>query len=180
MERKVLALSFGLLVVVCLSIVLGLIYLRVCEERDEILNELRAEAFTYLIYLRDDLSTIVNYLTHKSVTVEVPAHDNISPMLKALERDAHTLSMITWILYDHTGEEKYYKLYKAFRDLKDFLIDILNDSPQTREERAQEHLMNFTDIEHILDEIIHEHKSIDEIAIDVIDLLISKIEELLK
>ena len=180
MERKILALSFSLLAVVCLSIVLGLIYLRVCEERDEILNELRAEAFTYLIYLRDDLSTLVNYLTHKSVIVEVPAHDNISPMLKALERDAHTLSMITWILYDHTGEEKYYKLYKAFRDLKDFLIDILNDSPQIREERAQEHLMNFTDIERILDEIIHEHKSIDEIAMEIIDLLILKVEGLLE
>ncbi len=180
MERKILALSFGLLAVVCLSIVLGLIYLRACEEKDEILNELRAEAFKYLIYLRDDLSTLVNYLTHKSAMVEAPAHDDISPILKALERDAHALSMITWILYDHTGEERYYKMYVAFRNLKDFLIDVLNDSPQTREERIQEHLMNFTDIEHILDEIVHEHKSIDEIAMEAIDLLITKIEELLK
>ncbi len=143
------------------------------QEKKEILDTISDDSTFYLFRVSGDIDILLYLLEHNSTV------DTIRYKAESIGYNAYTLSLFAHILYDHTGEDKYFRLHNAFNRLFDFISDVLNDEPSKIKPELMKNNETLSEISHVVREMAT-YKGLMKVPEDLVEELYNAVSKLSK
>ncbi|WFO74707.1 hypothetical protein J4526_06395 [Desulfurococcaceae archaeon MEX13E-LK6-19] len=176
MEKEKIAAITAIIVLIPATILALYVYqntMSLENEKKEILSTISKDSTFYLFRVSSDINILL-HLLEQNATVDV-----IRYKAEAIGYNAYTLSLFAHILYDHTGEQKYFKLQSAFSGLFNFMFDVITDEPSKIKSELIKNNETFSEISHVLREMAT-YRDLMKIPEDLVEELYNAVGRLSK